>query len=92
MAIEHYSSLASNRNYKIHNASKRALRALAYMYRRAGDALGTKPTSTNKITLYLHPANYSQIVDTNLKFLIDYIISKELELLMKICVTVYARV
>lgn len=52
MAIERYSSLASNRNYKIHNASKRARRTLAYMYRRAGFALGTKPTSTNKIILF----------------------------------------
>ena len=34
MAIEHYSSLASNRNYKIHNASGRAGRArLAYTYK-----------------------------------------------------------
>lgn len=55
MAIEHYSSLASNRNYKIHNASERACaRSLPDMYTCGRlPARSTKTTSTNKINLYL---------------------------------------
>lgn len=77
MAIEHYSSLASNRNYKIHNASERArLRA----------RLCTPPrTATPPLTLCTHT---SPLIFTN-QISNRYIDQLEL---IKICVTVYARV
>lgn len=73
MAIEHYSSLASNRNYKIHNASDRAAtpRPSSYVHRNAARDANTKTTSTNKITPLFTTGKLFTIMDTK-KTLLDY--------------------
>lgn len=76
MTIEHYSSLASNRNYKIHNASERAAVIATLhniIYNLQCNVTGTvqEPKQLAQITRhYLQLVNYSHLW-TQIKRLID---------------------
>lgn len=61
MAIEHYSSLASNRNYKIHNASVRVAPASPQLVctLTKHDAIPKQLAQIKNSSFYLHPVNYS---------------------------------